>query len=857
MQLPSGVKLTPMLQQYIDCKKEYPDCLLFFRMGDFYEMFFEDAQTAASVLDITLTARDAEKKIPMAGVPFHSVDAYLSKLVASGYRVAICDQMTIPDGRNLVQRQITRVVTPATHIPENSDEEGRLAAVSVNGQKASIALLTVGTGYLEAGTFSVEEAFSLLVAYSPKELLLPTGQKNILANLFPESQNPIFLEKERGAFSPSAGGAWLCRHWEIASLRAMGVEDSDDVVGVAAAVLRYLEETQFGHASHVTTIHPLCALGTLILDETTQLNLELVQGNGLTLFSTLNKTRSPMGKRLLREWILHPLRDLETINQRLDCVDYLLKNRKESQKIAHTLAGCRDLSRALGRLALGVGNARDLGAARDTLYTLPLLSEIVDRATVNLWMTELPNVNELTLELVAALADDLPRSLKDGGVIRAGYDEELDKYRNLLTNGSDWLSEFEERERAHTGIKNLKVSFNKVHGYYIEVSKSYTDRVPETYVRRQTIVGGERYIVAELKEYEKNIFDAELLVYQREEFLYSEILQKTLQEISPLQGVARCIATLDVLVSLAHIADEGRYVRPEIDLGTTLLLEGARHPVIESALRGAHPFTPNNVRLDPEKADCIGILTGPNMAGKSTYLRMTAIVALMAHMGSFVPAERVRIGLLDRIFTRIGARDELARGRSTFMVEMVETANILRHVTQRSLVILDEIGRGTSTYDGISIAWAIVEFLQAHSGRPKVLFATHYHELTQLASILPRLSNLSMAVEEGKDGIQFLHKVVSKPADRSYGIEVARLAGIPQSVIQRSRDLLREFEQKASEEAQIIQNVKSGQLPLFDTEKDAIIEEVAFCNPDNMTPLQALELLAKLKEKSRKALEIH
>ena len=856
MQLPDGVKMTPMLKQYTEWKAQYPDCLLFFRMGDFYEMFFEDAQIAASVLDITLTARDKEKAIPMAGVPYHSVEAYLGRLIAAGYRVAICDQTTVPDGQALVERRVVRVVTPGTHIPENSDEEGRLAALTLNGDRASLALLSSGTGLLEAGTFSPEQAFSLLSAYSPKELLVPSGQIKEIESLTENREGVMILERERGEFSPRSGTSWLCRHWQIASLRAMGLEDGDPATGAAAAVLRYLEETQFGQASHVVAVRPLHAEGSLILDESTQLNLELVLGNGPTLFSVLNRCHSPMGRRLMRDWILHPLADLSLILERQECVAYLVSHSEERRAIGSGLSGCRDLFRALGRLGLGVGNPRDLSAVRDTLAALPLLNRVVEKAPVNLWMAPLPDVSELGALLSDAMADDVPRSVKDGYVIRHGYDEKLDGYRDLSQNSSEWLTRFEEAERAKTGIRTLKVGVNKVYGYYIEVSKSNIDRVPDSYVRRQTVVGGERYIVEELKNYEKNIFEAERLVIQREEELYHSILERTLAEIVPLQKAAQAIATLDVLVALAEAAREGRYVRPVMDMGRTFDVRGGRHPVVEYTLEGSRSFTPNDVLLNPDKEDCIGILTGPNMAGKSTYLRMAALVALMAHMGSFVPAESAHIGLLDRIFTRIGARDELARGRSTFMVEMLETANILRHVTDRSLVILDEIGRGTSTYDGISIAWAVIEYLQGHSGgRPKVLFATHYHELTQLSELLPRLVNLSMAVDEGPEGIRFLHKVVRRPADRSYGIEVARLAGIPKSVLLRSRELLAEFEQKATEQAAILQCVSSGQLSLFDTEKDGIIEELAAADPDHMTPMQALEFIARLRMKSKKALE--
>ena len=737
MQLPDGVKMTPMLKQYTEWKAQYPDCLLFFRMGDFYEMFFEDAQTAASVLDITLTARDKEKAIPMAGVPYHSVESYLGRLIAAGYRVAICDQTTVPDGQSLVERRVVRVVTPGTHIPENSDEEGRLAALILNGDRASLALLSSGTGLLEAGSFSSDQAFSLLSAYSPKELLVPSGQKKEIESLMENREGVIILERERGEFSPRSGTSWLCRHWQIASLRAMGIEDGDPATGVASTVLRYLEETQFGQASHVVAVRPLHAEGSLILDESTQLNLELVLGNGPTLFSVLNRCHSPMGRRLMRDWILHPLADLSLILERQECVAYLVSHAEERRAIGTALSGCRDLFRALGRLGLGVGNPRDLSAVRDTLMALPALCTIVEKAPVNLWMSPLPDVSALGALLSDALADDVPRSVKEGYVIRHGYDEKLDGYRDLSQNSSEWLARFEETERAKTGIRTLKVAVNKVYGYYIEVSKSNIDRVPDSYVRRQTVVGGERYIVEELKNYEKNIFEAERLVIQREDELYSSILERTLAEIVPLQKAAQAIATLDVLVALAEAAREGRYVRPVMDMGRTFDVRGGRHPVVEYTLEGSRSFTPNDVLLNPDKEDCIGILTGPNMAGKSTYMRQIALIVIMAQIGSFVPARSADIGIVDAVFTRVGAADDLATGRSTFMVEMSEVSDILKNATQNSLIILDEIGRGTSTFDGMSIARAVLEFVcKKKTLGAKTLFATHYHELTAMEGLL-------------------------------------------------------------------------------------------------------------------------
>ncbi len=872
MKLPDGVKMTPMLRQYTEWKDKYPDCLLLFRMGDFFELFFDDAVTASEVLDITLTARDQDKAIPMAGVPHHALDTYMGRLIAAGYRVAICDQMTEPDGRTLVERSVVRVVTPGTYVPQDEGSDGKLAALSFGGDVASIALLTASTGQLEAGSFLRDEALSLVFSFfssSPGELLLPKGQEaeffGLAADLMASATvRPSIVSRERGEFGASFGANWLCKRWELASLRAMGVEDSDPAAGAAAAVVRYLEETQFGGAGHVHTIRPLLPDGMLILDQTTQINLELTEGGTASLYSTLNRCRTPMGRRLLYDWITHPLADLESIENRLNCIERICGDVSLLRSLNTALSACRDMERALGRLSLKVGNPRDLGVVRDTLRALPGLLAIIGRSDSNCLKNifcDAPDLSELEKLLCDSLSDELPRMLKDGGVIRPGCDEALDASRNAIAHAEENLRAFEQAERDRTGIK-VRVGINKVFGYYIEVSKSYADRVPGDYVRRQTVTGGERFINEALKEIERRVFRAEGEIGAREEALYKELLATTLASSAACQAASRAIATLDALYSLAEVARDAAYVRPQMNDSRVFDVKGARHPVVEKCL-GTLPFTPNDITLDPDGvggAGCIAILTGPNMAGKSTYLRTAALVGLMAHMGSFVPAQSARIGLLDRIFTRIGARDELAKGRSTFMVEMVETANILRHVGPRSLVILDEIGRGTSTYDGMSIAWAVIEFLNLHiEGRTKALFATHYHELTSLPHSLPGLVNLSMAVDESPDGIRFLHKVVPRPADRSYGIEVARLAGVPQLVIRRSQELLSQFEESEGdrdERAQALAPKQSQKEIFFDVEREGVIEQIALCDPNQMTPMEALDLVFRLREKSRRIMDL-
>ena len=840
-------------------KEQYPDSLLFFRMGDFYEMFFEDARTASSVLDIALTSRskESENAIPMAGVPFHSVDSYLAKLVAAGYSVAICEQVTVPDGKNLVQREVTRLATPGTWLSEGGDFDGSLAACLFEGKNVSIALLTAATGTLKAGTFRIEEASSILSSFRPAEILVKKGQADQMKAFCPECMRVSTVEREKGEFDPRSSSEWLCRKWNIATMNSMGLEDRDPACGAAAAALRYLEETQFSKALHVTQVIPLLPEEYMILDRSTVSNLELTDPPDVSLFSVLNRCRTAMGKRLLKEWILNPLRDTDIIAKRADSTEELVNDRTIRLRITTLLLSCGDMEKAISRLTLNMGTPADLLTIKQTLKTLPELLCLMSSADKLTHWTEgvcFPDV--LSSLLSAALADSVPRFVRDGGVIRNGYDAGLDEWRDKAANSSLWLQRFEEEERLRTGIKNLKAGVNKVFGYYIEIPKGGLDRAPADYTRKQTLVNAERFITEELKIFEKEMFSAEEEILAIEERLYCELLGSTLSKSSEILAAAKFIAAADVFCSLAEIASERRYVRPVIDRSTDFTVKNGRHPVIEVML-GRHPFTPNDLSLSESFGRRIAIITGPNMAGKSTYLRMAALIAIMAQMGSFVPAESARIGLVDRLFTRIGARDELARGQSTFMVEMVETANILRHATDRSLVILDEVGRGTSTYDGLSIAWSVIEYLQGQEGRrAAVLFATHYHELTRLADLLPGVTNLSMAVEETKDGVTFLHKVIESPSDRSYGIEVARLAGVPSIVLRRSRELLAGFESSANGTLPSVPSPEERQIKLFDISYEAILGELAASEPDQMTPMEALQLIYRLRKESRKVLDL-
>ena len=850
------VSMTPMLEQYFSWKRAYPDCILFFRMGDFYEMFFEDAREASKLLDIALTARDSEKKIPMAGVPHHAIDPYLEKLVKAGRKVAICDQVTEPDGRTLVERRVVRIVTPGTYVPEDATGEGRLAALFEREGLFSLALLHPGSGRLEAGTLDPIATLGILAAFDPLEVLVPRPcpekLKSLLAQALPAAC--LISEKDKPLFDPRPGEAWLCRRWNIPSLRTFGLDDGDPAAGSAGAILRYFEETQFGLSRHVLRLYPLSGGSNLRIDAQSQKNLELLEADSVSLYDVLNRCRTTMGKRLLREWILRPLMDLEAIRGRQDAVGFLKDEPGMRARLLDSLQRCRDVERSVGRLSLNLGSPLDLSGIRDTLAEMPTLLRLGQDSPLEGFLSETPDLSTCLDDLDSLLADNPPRNLKDGGVIRTGADHELDEWRTLASQTGDWLKAYTGQERARTGIPNLKVGSNRVFGYYIEIPRSQLEKVPEDYTRRQTLVSAERFVTPELKSYEERIMKASEEVERRETFLYEALRERVMARAGEIQKTGQVLARLDCLASLADVAWERHYERPLVNDGDSIRISGGRHPVVELAL-GNDPYTPNRVEMDRD-GKRIAILTGPNMAGKSTYLRMAALLVIMAQMGSYVPAEGAEFGLVDRIFTRIGAHDELALGRSTFLVEMLETAQILNNLTNRSFVVLDEVGRGTSTYDGMSIAWAVLEHLHARFDcRPLVLFATHFHELTALEGRFPEITNLSMAVEESDSGIRFLHRVKQGPADRSYGIEVARLAGIPESVVLRAQSLLEGFEKQPNGRLHggtpVPRESSKTQLSLFPSEQETLLDEIAALEPDKLSPLAALETLYRLRERSR------
>ena len=861
MTIPSNIKITPWLEQYKKFKEDYPDAILLFRMGDFYEMFFDDARKAASILDIALTARDSEKKIPMAGIPHHALNIYLGRLIKAGCRAAICEQIGDVDSKKgIVERRVIRVVTPGTYVPDdNFADSGHLATVWPLKNKIAMALLSVDTGLLEAGTLSERDSAAMLTAFAPGEILYPS---NLNLKNFPEflkNYNLVGVSPENFKIQNAAGK--LKNALKTSRLAGYGINEEDPCVGSAWAALDYLSATQFSTLNNVLKISPLLIKDRMSLDAAAQRNLELIpetSQSGVSLLSSIDKCRTPMGRRTLRDWLLRPLMDVKAISRRQNAIKILVEARRECSALQDILAGTRDVERALSRLALGTGNPLDLGSIRDTLRLIPDIKKISLDEGVNTIIKNIPDLSNLSNYLESALEENLPRFLGASAVIRSSFNSELNEWRSISTRGEQWLSEYLEHEREATKTPKLKAGFTNAFGYYLEAGKNGLTIQPDYFKQTQTLVNAKRYTTPELKNFEAKMKDSEAEISRIESALYAEVVNKVLENSEPLQLTGRLLGILDCVASCALIARERNYICPVVDESDIIEIKGGRHPVIEAELKDSI-FVPNDVNLDSQSR--VIILTGPNMAGKSTWLRMTALLAIMAQAGFWIPADGAKFGIVDRVFTRIGARDDLVRGSSTFMIEMLETANILNNVTDKSLIILDEIGRGTATWDGMSIAWAVLEFLQA-SSKARVLFATHCHELTCLEEKLDGVKNYSMAVSEGKEGILFLHQVVKGPADRSYGIEVARLAGLPNSVLRRAFELLEIFEREGFEvknltkiSAPLPQIALKRQIMMFSPEADGLIEEIAGLDTDNMTPIEALNILNKLRKRSRDALK--
>ena len=805
--------LTPMMEQYFRLKRSHPDALLFFRLGDFYEMFYEDAEVASKVLDIALTSR---QKVPMCGVPYHAVNSYLAKLLRQGFKVAVCEQVEDPrTAKGVVKRDVVRVLTPGTAVEVELDEAKEsiiIAGLAFGREGWGLALMDISSGELKASEIRPEEGKDLkdeLFRSAPREIVYPAGEEQKLLEALAGSgmdgalQSPV----EPWAFDPPQARHLLLAELQTASLAGFGLEDKPLAVMAAGGLLHYLKKVRKDSRRLVHRLSYVHGRRHLLLDAATVRNLELVRNlrDGKvkdSLLSVVDQTVTAMGGRLLRDWLLRPLSNLERIQDRLAAVEELAKAMIERQELRQTMKGIMDLERLTGKVSLGAAHPRDLVALKKTLRPLPGLRVLLEpfRSPIPSGLKEQwDDASDVADFIENALLDEPAFLLNEGGIIRDGYHSELDELRQVSRSGKSFLADLERTERERTGIASLKVRYNRVFGYFIEVTKANLALVPPDYIRKQTLVGSERFITPALKEYEEKVLHAEERIAELEHRLFLEAREQVGREAARLQAIAGRVAGLDVLAGLAEVACLRRYVRPAVHDGQGILIKEGRHPVVEAS--GSEPFIPNDTTLDREDQQIL-IITGPNMGGKSTYLRQTALIVILAHLGSFVPAREASIGLVDRIFTRIGAMDFLSLGQSTFMVEMLETANILNNVTPRSLVLLDEVGRGTSTFDGLSVAWAVAEFLhEREEVRPMTLFATHYHELTELALTLGRIKNYHLAVKEWKGEVVFLRKILPGPSDQSYGLHVAHLAGIPRVVIERAREILSNLERQELDEA--------------------------------------------------------
>jgi DNA mismatch repair protein MutS len=840
--------VSPARQQYLEIKREYPHTIVFFRLGDFYETFDEDAEITARELDIVLTSRSIGKGVraPLAGIPYHAVDNYLARLIEKGYHVAICEQIGDLPIKGIFPRKVVRVVTPGTVTEPGllpGDSNNYLASVILQEGSASVSYADITTGEFAVTELPPEALRAELTRLHPAEILFAENQKlndGIQGHLTPYAA---------WRFEPGKCEETLLAHFKASSLAGFGLKSHSLPVRAAGVIIQYLRDTRPDSLALLTSLRLYSLNEFMTLDAATRRNLELdetLRGERKgSLLGTLDQAVTPMGKRMIHQWVSQPLLNVERIKRRQNGVQYFFDNGMKRAEVRAALKPLADLERLVNRVIAGQAQPRDLVAMRDTLGRLPKIATIVGQDAA-IPKIEISN-DELSL-LQSAIDDDPPSTLQNTGIIHAGYSQELDSVIDASKHARDWIANLEGVEREKTGLKTLKVGYNKVFGYYIEISRGAADKAPEHYIRKQTLVNAERFITPEMKEYETLVLNAEDRIREIELRLFKEICLTIGKSSFRLLQIARALGTLDVLSTLAEVAALGGYHRPEIHDGSELEINEGRHPVVEQLLHGER-YIPNDVTF--EKGEIVRVITGPNMSGKSTYLRQTALIVLMAQMGSFVPADSARIGLVDRIFTRIGAQDEIHAGQSTFMVEMIEASNILHHATLRSLLILDELGRGTSTYDGLSIAWAVIEYIHNHPHlRAKTLFATHYHELTQLAELLPGIRNYNVAVSEADGKVVFLHKIVPGGADRSYGIHVAQLAGLPAPVIQRAGEIMAELE-KTSGRAVKIDPHAAQQAMLF-PESSPILDELKNVDVNSLSPIEALNKLFEWQKKYTK-----
>lgn len=876
-----SMEVTPMMQKYLETKEQYKDCILFYRLGDFYEMFFDDAITVSKELELTLTGKSCglEERAPMCGVPYHAVESYLNRLVSKGYKVAICEQVEDPKlAKGLVKREVVRIVTPGTNLNTQSMDETRnnyLMCIAYFQGKSGISIADVTTGdYYLTEVDDNKKLLDEIVKYHPSEIIsndafqlsgLDIEDLKGRLNIAVYSLEPHYFDEDRCRDS-------LLSHFHVSTLQGMGIEDFPSGLIAAGALMQYLTDTQKTSLSHFTHLYPYLTSKYMLLDSATRRNLELTetlrekQKRGSLLW-VLDKTKTAMGARTLRQYIEQPLIDKEAIEERLDGVEALCNQAMSRDEIREYLNPIYDMERLLGKVSYKTANPRDLIAFCSSLKMLPsikvILQDFPEKILASI-QDEMDDLSDIASLIERAIMEEPPLAIKEGGIIRDGFDEHIDRLRMAKNEGKNWLAKLEEEDRERTGIKNLKVKYNKVFGYYFEVTNSFKDMVPEDYVRKQTLTNAERYTNPKLKELEDTILNAEDKLYALEYELFCQVRDAIAGEIDRIQKTAKAVAKLDVLCSLSIVSERNHYVRPKMNEKGIIDIKAGRHPVVEQMLSN-DMFISNDTYLDNNKF-CVSVITGPNMAGKSTYMRQVALIVLMAQIGSFVPAQSANIGMTDRIFTRVGASDDLASGQSTFMVEMSEVANILRNATPNSLLILDEIGRGTSTFDGLSIAWAVIEHISNKKLLgAKTLFATHYHELTELEGKMSNVNNYCIAVKEKGDDIVFLRKIVKGGADKSYGIQVAKLAGVPDMVIDRAKEIVAQLcdndilekvqniaidQKETKHKTKTYDEVDLTQMSLFDTVTDEdVLNELKEIDVSTLTPLDALNTIYRLQNK--------
>ena len=864
---------TPLMKQYQQVKAKYPDTILLFRMGDFFETFDEDAKITSKVLGIVLTKRGngASGETPLAGFPHHALDAYLPKLLRAGYRVAICEQMEDPKyAKGIVKRDVVEVMSPGVAFLDKVLEQKQnnyLAAVALPSPLATsedrigFAFIDVSTGEFGLSEFPLKHLFDQASNLQPQELLVQKRDLETVKTLLGERFRVLYTKVDDWVFNADYAYELLINHFKTQSLKGFGIEEMRIGTIAAGAVMNYLQETQKANIPHIKKIVPHDVSEYMVLDASTKRNLEITtnisgQSEG-TLYSIIDHTLTPMGGRMLKQWINRPLKRLEPIRERLDAVQELVTNESTRGKIHDELKHIGDLERLIAKIATGRANPREVNQLKIMLEQIPNIKTHVSNLKSQAFTVLNKNLDalfDLVSSIDKAIADDPPLTLADGNVIQNGYNTELDEIRTLALGAKDWVAKHQQSERERTGISSLKIHFNNVFGYYIEVTNTHRDKVPDNYIRKQTLANAERFVTPELKEYEEKILHAEEKIFALETRLFHELRQMVAEHAGAIQTNAYALATLDCLISFADAAVENKYVCPSVDDSMNIEIKDGRHPVIEKLLAPGEHYTPNTTLLDTV-SDQILIITGPNMSGKSSYLRQVGLIVLLAQIGSFVPAATARIGMVDRIYTRVGASDNIASGESTFLVEMHEAANIVNTATARSLILLDEIGRGTSTFDGISIAWALTEYLHERIGA-KTLFATHYHELNELAEIFPRIKNYKVDVREYDDKVIFLHKVMPGFADHSYGIQVAQMAGLPEEVTERAKQVLKNLESselvvrtREKKEARFEKRDGEVQLTMFELKDDKLREELLHLDLERMTPLEAMQTLAALKSK--------